>query len=267
MTAEIEAIAAFTDRLAREAGQIIARARQENNFSRSMKAGAELVTSADLAADQLICERINEHFPDHAILSEESSPDFDYESFEAPLWVIDPIDGTVNFAHGHHMVAVSIAFVDRGEAQVGVVHAPFLDETFLGIRNQGAWCNEQALRASDCQDLSAALIATGFPYRRDQSGQLKTRIGRVIDHCRDVRRLGSAALDICWVACGRLDGYYENVSPWDMAAARLIALEAGANCGHLHPLPADRRPDLHAQDLLITAPGIHAALGALLREA
>lgn len=267
MSYQLHEISNFAMDLALRAGELITRERREAQFERRYKSGDELVTSADLKVDELIRKQISRSFPEHAILSEESSPDLTMTALKGPLWVIDPIDGTVNFAYGHSQVAVSIAYVEDGVAQLGIVHAPFQHETFHALRGGPAQLNHRPIQPSDCDQLERALIATGFPYRKDPTGVLKRRVNTVLDHCRDIRRLGSAALDICWVACGRLDGYYETVSPWDMAAARLIAQEAGARCGHLGEVPEGVSDDLYSTDLIITAPDIHDGLRAVLNNA
>lgn len=253
--------------IAREAGDLIREARHAQTFGHRYKHGHELVTDVDVAVDQHITQRLEEHFPAEARLSEELAPDRTALHHSKPLWVVDPIDGTVNFAHGLHHVAVSIAWLQDGKVQLGVVHAPFLDETFTALAGQGAWCNGEPIQASRTGNLEHSLVGTGFPYRRDSRLPLMRRLGAVLHHCQDVRRNGSAALDLCDVACGRLDAYYESVSPWDFAAGWLIAREAGARTGHLYPCPEGIPEDLYGENLLVTSPGIHQELGTLLRQA
>lgn len=264
----IAEIAAFARQIARDAGEIIVEERAGDALEHRYKAQQELVTSADLKADALITGAIRERYPSHRILSEESQPNIaDAEDLESPLWIIDPIDGTVNYAYGHNQVGVSIACGWGGRMQVGVVHCPFQQETFAAVRGGGATLNDQPIRHSRCDNLGQALVATGFPYAKDSLAPLIRRLDAVLHQCRDIRRNGSAALDICWVASGRLDAYYETVSPWDFAAAALIAEEAGARCGHFLPVPAGRNPAMWSQNLLITAPGIYDALQTVLQEA
>lgn len=260
MVQDLTELGHFIEALARDAGNLVISERNQG-LRHDYKAQSELVTQADIKADQLITAAIRARFPDHRILSEENQPDTrEAHDLDSPLWVIDPIDGTVNYAYGHPQVAVSIAFAEGGTVQAGVVYAPFVDEMFVGLRGQGARLNGQSISHSGVTELRQALIATGFPYRKDQLTPILDRLGRVLHQCRDIRRLGSAALDICWVACGRLDGYYESLSPWDFAAAQLIATEAGARYGHFSPVPQGRNPELWDQDLIITAPGIYQAL-------
>jgi len=253
--------------IALEAGERIRDARHDRDFGHRYKDGEELVTDIDVAVDRQIGLRLETTFPGEARLSEELSPDRSVLAVEGPLWVVDPIDGTVNFAHGLAHVAVSIAWLEHGEARIGVVHAPFLGETYTAIRGEGAWRNGEPIHASRRNDLSRSLVATGFPYRRDSRPPLMRRLAAVLDRCQDVRRNGSAALDLCDVACGRLDAYYESVSPWDFAAGWLIAREAGARTGHLYPCPEGIPAALYGENLLASSPGIHAELGELLRRA
>ena len=255
----------FAEDLARRAGVLIAQARADRALDLSYKEGTELLTSADLQADQLIRGEIEQTFPDHYILSEESSPHLDWTQLRGPLWVIDPIDGTVNYAYNQQQVAVSIAFAEGGQVQVGVVHCPFVEETFTARRGAGAWRNGQPIRTSECSELSRALIGTGFPYAAAGRVALVDRLRRVLGHCRDIRRVGSAAIDLCWVAMGRLDGFYEALKPWDLAAAALIAREAGARVGHLQSVEGELPEELEGRDLVAAAPGIYEQLVALLR--
>ncbi|MCC7264304.1 MAG: inositol monophosphatase [Candidatus Latescibacteria bacterium] len=255
----------FATDLARRAGALISAERERGGLTLSYKDGIELLTSADLKSDQLIRSELSAAFPGHRILSEESSPTMPQEERnEGPLWIVDPIDGTVNFAYGQAAVAVSIAFAVDGVVQAGVVHSPFLQETYCGRRGAGATLNGLPLHTGDCAELGRALIGTGFPYERQERPPLVQRLARVLMHCRDFRRIGSAALDLCWVAAGRLDGFYETLKPWDFAAACLIAREAGARTGHLGPVPRGVPADLYGIDVVAAGPGIYDDLVALL---
>ncbi|RXE48275.1 inositol monophosphatase family protein [Chromohalobacter israelensis] len=258
---------AEAERIARLAGERIVAARQSQAFQHRYKSGDELVTDADVDVDRLIATELDAHFRDDARLTEELSPERDVLEDSESLWIVDPIDGTVNFAYGHPHVAVSIAWASEGKLRLGVAHAPFLGETFTALRGEGAWLNGEPIEASDARELDRSLVATGFPYRRDARAPLLRRLTGVLARCRDIRRNGSAALDLCHVACGRLDAYYESVSPWDFAAGLLIAREAGAKTGHLYPCP-DRIPaDLYGENILVSAPGIHGALRDILLKA
>jgi myo-inositol-1(or 4)-monophosphatase len=261
-------IADFTEELARRAGELIRHEREHNTLRTDYKQQTELVTHADVMADEMIIGAIREQFPNHRILSEETMPDLSQANeLDTPLWIIDPIDGTVNYAYGHPQVAVSIAYAEKGRVQVGVVHAPFSQETFRAVLDQGATLNGEAIHHSGATVPRQSLFATGFPYTKDALEPLVNRLNAMIHQCRDLRRIGSAALDICWVACGRLDIYYESVSPWDFAAARLIALESGATAGHFSEVPDGMPVDLWGQDILISAPAIWEPVQQILREA
>ncbi len=263
-----QAIADFAEQLARKAGELIQHERDNNRLKTDYKAQSELVTHADVMADEMITAAIRQHYPEHRILSEEVTPDLSQaEELDTPLWIIDPIDGTVNYAYGHPQVAVSIAYAEKGRVQAGVVHAPFSGETFRAVRGQGATLNGDAIKHSGATVPRQALFATGFPYTKDTLAPILARLSAMIHQCRDLRRIGSAALDICWVACGRLDIYYENVSPWDFAAARLIALEAGATAGHFSEVPEGYPEDLWGTDILISAPDLWQPVRQILREA
>lgn len=261
-------IADFAESIAREAGELIRHEREKNTLRTNYKQQTELVTHADVMADEFITDAIRQAYPDHRILSEETMPDLSQaEELDTPLWIVDPIDGTVNYAYGHPQVAVSIAWAEKGRVQVGIVHAPFSNETFRAEKGKGATLNGEPIKHSGATDLRQSLFATGFPYTKDNLEPLVRRLDVMIHHCRDLRRLGSAALDICWVACGRLDAYYETVSPWDFAAAKLIAREAGAKAGHFSGVPEGYPEDLWGQDNLITAPGVYEGIRDLLVSA
>ncbi|XKH01908.1 inositol monophosphatase [Marinobacter nauticus] len=258
----------FAENLAREAGELVRREREENTLRTDYKHQTELVTHADVMADEFITGAIRKRFPDHRILSEETMPDLSQaEELDTPLWIIDPIDGTVNYAYGHSQVAVSIAYAEKGQVQAGIVHAPFSDETFRATKGEGATLNGKPIQHSGATEPRQSLFATGFPYTKDKLEPLVNRLNAMIHQCRDLRRIGSAALDICWVACGRLDIYYETVSPWDFAAARLIAREAGATAGHFGDVPEGYPEDLWGQDLLISAPAVWEPVRSILRSA
>ena len=258
----------FSIALARETGDLIVHEREHAELARDFKHGRELVTSADLKADALICERIKASYPEHRILSEESSPDLErVQDSDQPVWIIDPIDGTVNSAHGHNQSAVCIAWANNGQIETGVVYNPFTDEMFSASLNGGAELNGQSIRVSAETELSRALVATGFPYDKSAMSPLYRRVQAVLDVCADIRRLGSAALDICWVACGRLDGFYESLSLWDFAAAGIIAREAGASYGHIVAPPEGVNPHFHNRDIIVANPHIFGDLQKILQAA
>lgn len=253
----------FAIATARRAGEAIMATR--NRLDIQFKGGHELVTQADVEADQIIRSAIQQQFPGHDILSEELAPD--QVTGSAHLWIVDPIDGTVNYAHQHPNVAISIAYYHQGQAVAAVVHNPFLQETFYASAGGGAFLNGQPIRCAATGELKRALVATGFPYVKDNLPLLMRRLQAVLSECADVRRIGSAALDICWLACGRLDAYYESVQVWDFAAAQLIAREAGVRSGHIHDLPEDRNPQLCGDNLLLSVPALFMPLQRLLQQA
>jgi myo-inositol-1(or 4)-monophosphatase len=195
------------------------------------KAPADLVTEIDEAAERAIIACIRSTFPDDAIIAEESAAG---ALSPRRSWIIDPIDGTVNFVHGHPFTCVSIAFADEQGVAVGVIHAPFLRESFHAIRGGGAWCNDQPIRVSATAVARDALLATGFPFKPgkgDPDAYLRL-VGDMLRTTRGVRRAGSAALDLAYVAAGRIDAFFElGLSPWDIAAGALLVQEAGGTVG------------------------------------
>jgi len=255
MQVDAAAIHEFSQRIAREAGQLMVRrlhAGTESLETRYKAAGSELVTQVDEEVDDLLSCAIQEAFPGQRILAEESAPDTQgLSQMQEPVWVLDPIDGTVNYAHDHSHSAVSIAWANQGEVHSAVVFNPFTDEMFTAVKGQGAFLNGKAILPSAVSDMRRALFATGFPYQKDALNPLMERLTVMLSHCADLRRAGSAALDICWVAMGRLDIYYENLSVWDFAAAQLIAREAGAVYGHFKPVPAGVNPEFHDRHILV----------------
>jgi len=255
----------FILEIAQQAGSIMQEVRSSGQTKIRKKAARDLVTDADLKVEAFLIEAISSRFPGHHILSEESSPEISRDLLLKPLWILDPVDGTTNYAHSIPFTACSIAHYFDGATQYGVVHAPFLGETFCGIKGHGAYLNGQRIEVSTTVTLQDALIATGFPYDRSGADQLSNRVKEVLLHCRDLRRLGACSMDICYVACGKLDGYYEDVMPWDMAAANLIAEEAGAKIGRYKEIaPSELPSELNGEGYLVATPGIYADLLAVL---
>lgn len=251
---------------AKHAGSMMIEARTEATFSADYKTDHELVTSTDLAIDAYLCQQIQYTFPDHLILSEESSPDLILaQESGVPVWVIDPIDGTINYAQGLLHVAVSIAVYYQGERWVGVVHAPFLKDTYAAAKGQGAWLNDEAIQVSTRDNLRNAIVATGFPYQKEVLPQLIEHLSAVLSKCQDIRRNGSAALDLCAVACGQMDAYYESVKPWDMAAGALIAEEAGAVVGTFGDQCALWPNAINGDYLLVASPDVYQPLLEVLQ--
>ena len=191
------------------------------------KAQFDYVTQADIDCENSICETLHRYFPHDTILTEESGTKF--SGTDENLWIVDPLDGTTNFLHGFPQYAVSIALTQRGRVVVGVVYDPVRNELFTAERGKGAFLNNKRIRVSGCRDMGRALIGTGFPFRRnDNYTDFLPKFERVARAAAGLRRAGSTALDLAYVACGRLDGYWEaNVHSWDIAAGTLLVLEAG----------------------------------------
>lgn len=192
------------------------------------KGPEDLVTAADIESERHIVDAIRARFPDHDIYAEESREKHHMDSdFK---WIIDPLDGTTNYAHQVPIFSVSIAFSVSGEIRVGIVLQPMTGELFVAVKNKGAWLNGRPIAVSEGQRLSEALLVTGFPYDvKTNSRPYMARFEKMLNAARGIRRLGSAAVDLCYVACGRFEGFWEeHLQPWDTAAGVLIAEEAGA---------------------------------------
>jgi myo-inositol-1(or 4)-monophosphatase len=200
-------------------------------FEVSKKGVIDLVTEIDLAVERNFRELIALRFPSHAVLGEEGPLINDAPRAEPSpwRWIIDPIDGTTNFAHGIALFCVSIALEVEGRVEVGVVYDPIGEELFTAERGVGAWLNGLPIAVSSRAELIDALLCTGFPYTiRDRHQELVAVFADFLARARAVRRLGSAALDLCYVAAGRFDGFWEaELHPWDTAAAALVVEEAG----------------------------------------
>ena len=211
---------------ARKAGSIINRASLDVDLVKvASKGRSDFVTEVDRAAEQAIVDILLKAYPDHAILAEESGASGDSEY----TWIIDPLDGTTNFIHGFPQYAVSIALRHREHVTQAVVYDPTRNELFTASRGRGAFLNERRIRVSTRSKLSECLIGTGFPFRSFEHLDEYVRMFRsVTEHTAGIRRPGAAALDLAYVAAGRLDGFWEiGLSPWDMAAGSLLILEAG----------------------------------------
>jgi myo-inositol-1(or 4)-monophosphatase len=262
---DFDDILRFSVELAKEAGELI-KVERDKKLILDYKNGVELVTSADLMSDKLIRSEIHKRYPEHNIYSEEFIQDnLERDFFEKPLWIIDPIDGTVNYSRGHYQVAISIAFAYGGVLKTGVVHCPFLDETFTGIRDKGAWLNNENINCCKTTELKRAIVATGFPYEKNDIGLLLRRLEALLKNCGGIRRLGSAALDICWVASGRFDAYYETINLWDFAAGYVIAKESGAKIGNITKSENNLPEEFNGCDLIVSAPGLYDQLMNILK--
>lgn len=250
-------------RLVRRVGEtIIRRAGRRTSVTYKYKGEIDLVTRFDEQAQRLIVEHLRRRFPEHGLLCEEN---VDTGADRPVRWIVDPLDGTTNFAHGLPIWAISIALEVRGEVVLGVVHDPNRDETYSAVAGRAARLNGRRIRVSTTRRLDHSLLVTGFPYdiRRSRQNNLR-QFSRFAVRARAVRRLGSAALDLCYTACGRFDGYWEmKLSPWDQAAGSLILRQAGGRITDF----AGRRFDIYGQEVLATNGLIHGQMMRVLQAA
>ena len=245
--------------VAREVGDRLREVRLHGTLEVTTKSTTtDMVTDMDVWAEQHIVGRLLDARPADGVLGEEGS---DIAGTSGVVWCIDPIDGTTDYLYGHTGYSVSIAALVEGVPVVGVVHDPALDQQFTAVRGFGAWRDNRPLRASSLDDLTLALVGTGFSYRADRRARQAALLTTVLPRVRDIRRMGGAALDLCSVGCGRLDAFYEHgLNAWDVAAGGLVAVEAGARLTDL-----DGRPT-YSGDVVAAPPALHDALLALLRE-
>ena len=230
------------------------------NISDVRKKGpVDLVTEADTASEEIIIGIIRETFPEHSILAEESGLD---QGDADHQWIIDPLDGTVNFAHQLPVFSISIAFAFRETLVMGIVFNPVTGELFTAVAGEGAFLNDRPIQVSDTRVMQESLLATGFPY--DLTSIFDTVTGRMLNCLRasqGLRRMGSAAIDICALACGRFDGFWEqNLHPWDTAAATLIVREAGGVVTDF----ANKSFTIDKKEILATNGHIHMEMLSLL---
>lgn len=217
----------------------------------------DLVTEVDRAAEDLVASVIHRERPDDGVLGEEGSS---AGGKTGVRWIVDPIDGTTNFVYGHPGFGVSVAAEVDGLVVAGAVADPMRTEVFSAARGAGAQLDDHPLSVRPTSELSDALVATGFSYRRERRLVQGRVAAELLGHVRDIRRVGAASLDLCWVACGRVDAYYERgLKPWDWAAGALIASEAGAVVSGLAP---DDEPS--GDYVVAAAPGIAPDLLAVL---
>jgi myo-inositol-1(or 4)-monophosphatase len=249
-----EAIAA-----AREAGRILLR-RFRTGVSVKMKGVADIVTATDVEAQGVVVRRLCRAFPDHGILAEEG---LDTRAGAEWRWILDPLDGTKNFARGIPNFCVSIAAERRGRVELGVVYDPIHEELFVGVRRHGAWCNGKPIRVSGVKDLRSAFVATGCPHRVGRYVQsVALTFGRFCARSIGVRDRGAGALDLCYVACGRFDAYWEiDQSPWDIAAGGLIVEEAGGRMSDFRGGPFD----IYDGETVATNRRVHDQIVRILR--
>jgi myo-inositol-1(or 4)-monophosphatase len=255
LTRELEAALSA----ARSAGEVL-RISFGAEHAITYKGEVDLVTEVDEEAERVIREELLGTFPTYGMLAEEGGK---LAGEEDARWIVDPLDGTTNYAHGLPIFCVSIALERSGEVVLGVVHDPMGEETFVAQRGRGATLNGDPIRVSDTDEMIRALIATGFPYDRAEMPVALELFGRLAATTRGMRRLGSAALDLCYVASGRLDGYYERgIWPWDLAAGSVILEEAG---GKLTNYRGDDL-DLAGREIVASNGRLHAAITRLTGE-
>jgi myo-inositol-1(or 4)-monophosphatase len=212
------------------AGQLLREMHCRQHTVGQKSSDIDLVTEADIASERLIVDAIRARFPDHSILSEEGLGDLEAATSDTPwIWLVDPLDGTVNYAHGYPTWGVSLALAKRGRPVLGVTCDPLRDEVFWAEQDRGAWLNGEALHVSDVPNLSRALVATGFAYKRASLDDNNVaEFGVVMPRVQGVRRAGAAVLDLAHLAAGRMDAYWEmHLQPWDWAAGWLLVREAG----------------------------------------
>jgi myo-inositol-1(or 4)-monophosphatase len=220
-------------RAARRAGEVIVRSLVRlESLEVTSKGRNDYVSEIDRAAEREIIDVIHKHYPDHAVLAEESGSSGESET----IWIIDPLDGTTNFLHGFPVFAVSIAAQQRGKLEIGVIYDPMRQEVFTATRGGGAHLENHRIRVSKQRALEGALLSTGFPYRADEpyADNYFAMFRTLTTLTAGIRRPGSASLDLAYVAAGRTDGFWElGLKPWDTAAGTLMVLEAGGRVGDL----------------------------------
>lgn len=247
--------------IARQAGDILRQDfGQEHHIQH--KGAIDLVTDSDHRSEDLIIRAIRGKFPNHRIITEESGT---LNGDANHCWYIDPLDGTINYAHDVPLFTVSVAYVDADQVQLGVVYEPMRDECFSAERGHGAWMNDRPIKVSNVKSLQESLLVTGFPYDLWQNSEQHLKFfGRFSTRSQGVRRLGSAALDLCYVAAGRLDGYWElSIKSYDIAAGALIAEEAGAVTTRIDGSDGILNPPCN---ILAANPAIHTLMLATLME-
>ena len=249
----------IAEQLARSAGDMALKGRKSGDVAATTKSSpTDLVTQYDKASEEMVTAGLRELRPDDGIVGEEGAS---REGTSGITWHIDPIDGTSNFFFDIPMWAVSIGAVDENGPLAGAVYVPALGEMFSASRGNGATMNGSPISARHNTLLSDALVGTGFSYRANERGAHARRVAQMITEVRDIRRLGAAAIDLCFVACGRYDAYFEeNLQSWDLVAGQIIATEAGAIVTDFVGNTVTPRQVLAAQ------PGVQAALIQLIAE-
>jgi myo-inositol-1(or 4)-monophosphatase len=247
----------FIESLARQAGAVIRSGYSQrpgygNAIEVHSKGVVDIVSEIDFKVEKLVLDAIQENFPGDSIVSEESGV---LDDKDCCVWYVDPLDGTINYVHGLPFFCVSVAYAEGGETKLGVIYDPIRDECFKAELGKGATLNGEPIRVSRASMLIESLLVTGFSYDiRENDENNLDKFARLSMRARSIRRLGSAALDLCYVAAGRLDGYWElDIHPWDFAAGALIASEAGAVVTDI-----SGEPDLLTapHTILVCTPGI-----------
>lgn len=234
----------------------------QTNFKVEFKSDINLVTEVDKHCEKEIVSLLQEHFPDHDIMAEEGTGNGTRK--DSPYkWIIDPLDGTTNFAHRYPLFAVSIALEHQGEIIIGIVYDPLKDELFTAIKGEGAFLNEQKISVSDAPEVNKALVATGFAYNiREAKDYAVENFVNMLMSAQGIRRDGVAAIDLCYVACGRYDAFFElNLFPWDVAAGKLILEEAGGKV----TLFSGKEFSVYDKEILATNGKLQAEMGKILK--
>jgi myo-inositol-1(or 4)-monophosphatase len=249
------------ENLAKEAGKIL-KSGFGHRIQIDQKGIIDLVTEMDRQSEQYLLDSIRSQFPSHKIITEESGV---LEGDSDQVWYLDPLDGTVNYAHGVPIFSVSIAYAERGEVVLAGVYDPIKDEFFSAELGAGTWVNGESIQVSEAKDVNTSLLVTGFPYDiRTRSNNNLDLFAKLSLKSRGVRRLGSAAIDLAYVASGRLDGFWEiSIHPWDIAAGSLIVKEAGGKVTSFYGEDEFLTPE---PSILATNGLIHTELQTLLNE-
>ena len=255
----------FASATARAAGQLLCQLYRQHHSVHLKSSDIDVVTEADIAAEQLIVDAIRQEFPGHGIFSEEGLGDVHaLVADSTPVWLVDPLDGTVNYAHGYPLWGVSLALSENGQILAAVTFDPLRDEIFSAQQGKGAWCNGERIQVSAVAELRQALAATGFAYKRATLVDNNlAEFSAVMPRVQGVRRAGAAVLDLAHLADGRLDGYWEmHLRPWDWAAGWLLVEEAGGKVTDMRGEPWS----LASGDIIASNGLLHAELLSRLAQ-
>ena len=250
----------FAKQIAFDAGTLLVQ--RLGSAQISNKGDIDLVTESDIAAEQLIIDRIRSHYPRHGILAEESGEAVLIEGSGGWKWIVDPLDGTTNYAHGYPCFCVSIGVEHLGMLELGVVYDPMRNEMFAAERGQGATLNDRRIRVSEVEQLNSAMLCTGFPYNVRERADFARDFTNFTMRSQAVRRDGSAAIDLAYVACGRFDGFWEDgLNPWDIAAGVLLIQEAGGLVTNYEDQPLN----IYTKKVVASNGLVHSAMLSVLR--